>query len=114
MRAHDDLLVGEVAKEVGGEQVAGKLGLTHTWGDVDDDAFLFAINHILKYLGQLPVVRPDLESGIDVLGKLNHVGSPNHQLVALFALLQHFHEFDLFSQAHGGEGTLNCLNFCRV
>ena len=114
MRAHDDLLVGEVAKEVRWEQVRREFRFTHTWGDVDDDAFLFAINHVLKYLGQLPVVRPYLKPGVDMLGKLNHVRAPSHQPVPLLALFQHLHEFDLFSQAHGREGTLNRLNFCRV
>ena len=106
VRAHDDLLLGEAAHEVGRKQVGAELGLTHTRGDVDDHPLLLALDHVGEDFGQFAVMSPHLEAGVDVLGKLNHVRASKHVGQALLALFEHLKEVHLLFDGHGRKHLL--------
>ena len=54
----------------------------------------------MEHAGQLPVVRPDLEAGVDVLGELDHVPTRLGAGVLLGSLVQQLQRLDLLSRGH--------------
>ena len=58
------------------------------WCNIDNHPLFLTGNHVLEYLGQLPVVGADFKAGVDVGGKPQHGLSTDHPTGAVRPLFQ--------------------------